>query len=297
MSPPDPAQDRSFEASRPRLVRLAYRMLGSVAEAEDVVQDAFIRWHRRDRGGIRDPEAYLMRIVARLCLDVLKSARARREIYIGPWLPEPVVESPEDEADDITLTLMLALERLSPLERAAFLLHDVFGQSFDEVSRSIGRTAIACRRLADRARDHVREARPRFPVAEEQGRRIAAAFLAAARSGDVEALQLILAEDVVFQSDGGGVRPAALNPIRSRDKVVRLLAALARKRGGASPPVLEEGLINGLPGFVTLEADGLPQATVLAIDGGRIAAIYVIRNPEKLLRLTPFPVPGAPPAG
>lgn len=165
----------SFDPLRPRLTRIAYRMLGSVADAEDVVQDAFVRWMGADRAGIREPEAFLRRVVTRLCLDQLKSARARRETYVGPWLPEPVVEE-EDDADDVTLPLMLALERLSPLERAAFLLHDVFGLGFDEIAETIGRDPAATRQLASRARTHVRAARPRFDVPKERGLEIAAAF-------------------------------------------------------------------------------------------------------------------------
>src|SRR5215510_1550052 len=152
----------SFDPLRLRLTRIAYRMLGSVADAEDVVQDAFLRWLDTDRALVREPEAYLRRVVTRLCLDQLKSARHQRETYVGPWLPEPVVEAAEDDVDDVTLPLMMALERLSPLERAAFLLHDVFGVSFEEVAETIGREPAACRQLASRARTHVRAARPRF---------------------------------------------------------------------------------------------------------------------------------------
>jgi RNA polymerase sigma-70 factor (ECF subfamily) len=167
----------SFDSLRPRLTRLAYRMLGSVADAEDVVQEAFIRWMGANRSEVREPEAFLRRTVTRLCLDQLKSARHRREVYVGPWLPEPVVEAEENEEEDITLPLMLALERLSPLERAAFLLHDVFGIDFEEVAVTIQRSPAACRQLAARARAHVREARPRFQVEKQRGLEIAKAFL------------------------------------------------------------------------------------------------------------------------
>src|SRR5215207_10771658 len=164
----------SFDPLRPKLMRVAYRMLGSVADAEDIVQEAFIRWMRADRGEVREPEAFLRRTVTRLCLDQLKSARVRRETYIGPWLPDPVVE--EEEQEDVTLPLMLALERLSPLERAAFLLHDVFGLGFEEVAATIQRDPAACRQLAARARAHVREARPRFQVERERGLELAQAL-------------------------------------------------------------------------------------------------------------------------
>ncbi|HEU4985595.1 MAG TPA: sigma-70 family RNA polymerase sigma factor, partial [Rhizobiaceae bacterium] len=164
----------SFDPLRPKLMRVAYRMLGSVADAEDVLQEAFIRWMKADRSEVREPEAFLRRTVTRLCLDQLKSARRQRETYVGPWLPDPVLE--EEEEEDITLPLMLALERLSPLERAAFLLHDVFGQSFEEVAATIRRDPAACRQLAARARSHIREARPRFQVEKRRGLELAEAF-------------------------------------------------------------------------------------------------------------------------
>lgn len=273
-----------FTARRPRLQRIAYRMLGSLAEAEDVVQDAWLRWHGADRDAVRQPEAFLVRTVTRLCLDVLKSSRIKREEYIGPWLPEPFVD-PADEDDDITLPLMLAMERLSPLERAAFLLHDVFDMEFDEVAEAIGREPAACRQLASRARAHVAEARPRFPMAQDQQKEIAAAFFAASRSGDLAQLRQLLSNDVVFYGDGGGKRPALVNPIFGQDKVLRLLKAFTEKGGWDAPNVLRAASIDGLPGRITLEGDGMVQATALQIDGGRITAIYVVRNPDKLAHL------------
>lgn len=271
-----------FTARRPRLQRIAYRMLGSLAEAEDVVQDAWLRWHGADREAVINPEAFLVRTVTRLCLDVLKSSRVKREEYIGPWLPEPFVDPAEESGDDITLPLMLAMERLSPLERAAFLLHDVFDLEFDEVAEAIGREPAACRQLASRARAHVAEARPRFPVAQERQKEIAAAFFAASRSGDLAQLRQLLSNDVVFYGDGGGKRPALVNPIFGRDKVLRLLQAFMQKGGWDAPQVLRAASIDGLPGRITLEGDDLPQTTALQIDDGRITAIYVVRNPDKL---------------
>jgi RNA polymerase sigma-70 factor, ECF subfamily len=273
----------SFDPLRPRLMRVAYRMLGSVADAEDMVQEAFIRWMGTDRGEVREPEAFLRRTVTRLCLDQLKSARRQRETYIGPWLPDPVVEEEADE--DVTLPLMLALERLSPLERAAFLLHDVFGLEFEEVAATIGRDAAACRKLAERARTHVREARPRFQVDKQHGVELAEAFFAASRNGDMKALGAMLATDVSVHSDGGGKRPAAMRPILGFDAVMRVhqvLAELFRKNGSK---LVRAGFVNGLPGFITLEADGELQATALEIEDGKIAAIYVVRNPDKLRHL------------
>jgi RNA polymerase sigma-70 factor (ECF subfamily) len=270
----------TFDRERPMLARVAYRMLGSVADAEDVVQEAWLRWSAADRANVDNPAGFLRRTVTRLCLDQLKSARARRETYWGPWLPDPVVEP--EETDDVTLPLMLALERLSPLERAAFLLHDVFGQSFDEVAAAIGRDPAACRQLAARARDHVRAERPRYPVEREHGMALAEAFFAASRSGDMAALGDLLARDVVFYSDGGGKRSAAGRPMIGSAEVLRAQKAIARLHAGKPALSARFTWINGLPGIVTIEHDGLPQTTALAIEDGRIAAIYVVRNPDKL---------------
>jgi RNA polymerase sigma-70 factor, ECF subfamily len=276
---------RSFDPLRQKLVRVAYRMLGSVAEAEDVVQDAFLRWADVDRSAIREPEAYLRTLVTRLCLDVLKSARRQRETYVGTWLPEPLVEDESDDVGDVTLPLMLALERLSPLERAAFLLHDVFGVPFEEVAETIGRDLAACRQLATRARAHVRAERPRYRVSKQQGLELATAFFTASRAGDMTTLRSLLAADVTVHSDGGGKRPAATVPVLGIDNVVALHEGLARmfaKRGSA---LVRYAMINGLPGFVTLEGDGMLQTTALEIVDGKIAALYTMRNPDKLRHL------------
>ncbi|THK39328.1 sigma-70 family RNA polymerase sigma factor [Ensifer sp. MPMI2T] len=272
-----------FDPLRPKLMRVAYRMLGSVADAEDMVQEAFIRWMGADRSAVREPEAFLRRTVTRLCLDQLKSARRQRETYVGPWLPDPVVE--EEQEEDVTLPLMLALERLSPLERAAFLLHDVFGLGFEEVAATIQRDPVACRQLASRARTHVREARPRFQVEKQKSLEIAEAFYTASRSGDMTTLGAMLAADVSVHADGGGKRPAAMKPIIGFDAVMKVhesLAVLFQKSGSK---LVRAGFINGLPGFVTLEADGELQTTALEIEDGKVAAIYVMRNPDKLRHL------------
>lgn len=280
MTRPDPGTE-VFEAQRPRLMRLGYRMLGSLAEAEDVVQDAWLRWSRVG-AQVDMPAAYLTRVVSRLCLDRMKSARHRRESYVGAWLPEPLIaESDETPADDLTLTLMIALERLSPLERAAFLLHDIFGVAMDDVATTLGRDAAAVRQLAARARRHVRDARPRYPVAQADADRIAQAFFVASRDGDAEALRAMLAEHVVIHSDGGGRVIAFRNPIRGVDRVLRLFAGLARKP--AHRPVMLRALrIDGLPGYASIDRGGVVQTTALEIVGGRIAAIYIVRNPDKL---------------
>jgi RNA polymerase sigma-70 factor (ECF subfamily) len=281
---PDAAQ--TFDPLRPKLTRIAYRMLGSVADAEDIVQEAFIRWLDADRAAVREPEAFLRRVVTRLCLDQLKSARARRETYIGPWLPEPVVETEDDEIDeDITLPLMMALERLSPLERAAFLLHDVFGASFEEIAETIGREPAACRQLASRARTHVRAARPRFEIPKDRGLEIAAAFFAASRDGDMQQLRSLLAADVAVHADGGGKKSAALRPIIGLDNVMQLQAGLARTFAQHPSRLVRYGLINGLPGFITVEHGDTLQTTALQIEDGKIVAMYVVRNPDKLRHL------------
>jgi RNA polymerase sigma factor (sigma-70 family) len=285
-----------FEAERPRLLRLAYRMLGSLAEAEDIVQDAWLRWQAADSDAVRTPASFLSRIVARLCLDVMKSARRRRETYVGSWLPEPLlIEEEGIERDDVTLTLMLALERLSPLERAAFLLHDVFGTPLDEIAATLEREPAAVRQLAARARRHVREARPRYPVAPDEGERLARAFFVASQSGDVAALRAILADGVVIRSDGGGKVLAFINPIEGIDKVVRLYRGLRRKLGEPGR-FLRMTQVDGLPGYVSQERDGVLQTTAFAIEGGRIAEIFVTRNPDKLGHVARI-VSGAPGAG
>jgi RNA polymerase sigma-70 factor (ECF subfamily) len=273
----------SFDPLRPKLMRVAYRMLGSVADAEDMVQEAFIRWMKTERREVREPEAFLRRTVTRLCLDQLKSARRQRETYLGPWLPDPVLE--DDAEEDVTLPLMLALERLSPLERAAFLLHDVFGLAFEEVAATVERDAAACRQLAARARTHVREARPRFQVDKQHGLELAEAFFNASRSGDMKALGAMLADDVSVHSDGGGKRPASIRPIFGFDAVMKVHQFLAAHFRKHDSKLVRAGFVNGLPGFITLEADGELQTTALDIEDGKIAAIYVVRNPDKLRHL------------
>jgi RNA polymerase sigma-70 factor (ECF subfamily) len=274
----------TFDPLRPALIRVAYRMLGSIADAEDVVQDAFLRWFDTDRAAVQEPAAYLRRIVTRLCLDQLKSARVRRETYVGEWLPEPVFEP--EPVEEVTLPLLVALDRLSPLERAAFLLHDVFGLDFEEVARSIDRDPAACRQLATRARTNIRSERPRFPLEKGRGLEIAAAFFAASRRGDLAGLERILAQDVAVYSDGGGKRPAGLRPIRGLGDVLKLHGSLARFWLRDGSDVVGYGFINGLPGFVTREADGILQTTALLIEEGRVRAIYVMRNPDKLGHLS-----------
>lgn len=279
----DILSDPSFSEMRPRLVRLAYRMLGSVADAEDVVQDAYLRWLAVDQEAVRQPAALLRTIVTRLCLNELKSARRRHETYIGPWLPEPIVETDEtDSIDDITLPLMMVLERLSPLERAAFLLHDVFGIGFDDIAGALDRDAAACRKLASRARDHIQAARPRFPVSKDHGLKIAAAFFAASRNGDLESLRSLLRDDVTACTDGGGKVPASPHPLIGITEVMARHVQLAQEFIESPSVLIRYAVINGLPGFVTVEGEGIVQTTALQIEEGKIVAIYITRNPDKL---------------
>jgi RNA polymerase sigma-70 factor (ECF subfamily) len=277
----------TFAAQRPRLTRIAYRMLGTHAEAEDVVQNAWLRWRTAPQAEIDDVPAYLARIVTRLCLDHLKSARVRRETYVGAWLPEPLIERagstpPLDEPEDVTLSLMFALERLSPLERASFLLHDVFDLPFAEVATAIGRDEAACRQLAARARAHVRAQRPRYRLDEARGSALAHAFFNASNTGDVGQLSAMLAEDVVAWADGGGKIPANINPIRGRDRVLRFLAGLARKWRDREAEFITAVTIDGLPGYISRDRRGILQTTALELDDRGIIAIYTMRNPDKL---------------
>lgn len=269
-----------FNTYRPRLKGLAYKMLGSIADAEDVLQDAFMRWLQADRCLIREPEAYLRQVVTRLCLDELKSARARRETYVGSWLPEPLLE--EEPFEDITLPLLLVLERLSPLERAAFLLHDVFAIPFDEIALTIGRNPATCRQMARRARLRIRAEKPQLSPQGARGQEIAAAFFTASRTGDIGELRALLARDVMVQADGGGKVAAPARPIVGIEAALRLMAALAGLFSAQMSQLLRYASVNGLPGFVTLERGCELQTTALDIREDRIVAIYVCRNPEKL---------------
>jgi RNA polymerase sigma-70 factor (ECF subfamily) len=265
-----------------------------VSDAEDIVQETYLRWASIEHGSIKEPRAYLSRVAARLCLDHLKSARVQRERYVGPWLPEPIVHaagfstSPiEDRADEVSIALMLALERLSPLERAAFVLHDVFGQSFEEISLTLERSPAACRQLATRARAQLRGTRPRFAVPAEHGERIVEAFQRAARTGDLARLTELLASDAVMHTDSGGKVIAARRLIVGGDRIARFFAILTPKK--APPRAVAPVRINGLPGLLRQDASGLTETLAFEVRGDRITAIYYVRNPDKLrhVRLPP----------
>jgi RNA polymerase sigma-70 factor (ECF subfamily) len=279
--------ESTFEPHRAYLRGLAYRMLGSVSDAEDVVQDAFLRWSGAERAAVAEPRAFLTRIVTRLCLDLLGSARVRRETYVGTWLPEPVADAGHAElAGDLSVALLLTLERLSALERAAFLLHEVFDADYAELSETLQRPEATCRQLVARAREHVRSERPRYAASAAAVERLTRAFHSASLSGDIKALGECLAQDAVFYSDGGGRIAAALKPIHGREKILRFLIGIAKKRGLPTAEALQHTTLNGLPGFLLHTETGV-ETIALEIDGEQIAAIYAIRNPDKLRHLQP----------
>jgi RNA polymerase sigma-70 factor, ECF subfamily len=286
MSSSTPPESDPLAPHRGRLLGLAYRMLGSRSDAEDVVQDAYLRFAGAE--DIRNTEAFLVTVVTRLCLDRLKSAKAQRELYVGPWLPEPVFDADglsaaaaTELADDLSFALMLALERLSPLERAAFLLHDVFDRPFSEVADMLDRTEAACRQLAARARRAVRDERPAPAAPPDSHARLLAAFCQAAASGDISTLAGLLREDAIAITDGGGRKSAALNPIRGADKIIRFLIGIAGKNAGADIRIVPMQ-INGRAGALIYLDGEIDHTLSMAIDGDKIAAIYLVRNPDKL---------------
>jgi RNA polymerase sigma-70 factor (TIGR02957 family) len=282
---------------RPRAFAIAYRMLGSVSEAEDVVQEALLRLHSAlERGEqISSPRAYAATVASRLAIDELRSARARRESYVGEWLPEPIAAPEEDpaaqaeQADSLSLAFLVLLESLSPEQRAAFLLHDVFDYGYGEVAEIVGTSEANARQLASRARRHVQEGRPRFDPSAERREELAASFFAAAENGDFEALEALLAEDVELHGDGGGVAPAIRHPVFGRSRAVQMLSnwgRLAERIGGLR---LRRVVVNGQPGAEFLDPDGkLINVMSLDISDGKIQTIRSIVNPEKLGHLGPL---------
>jgi RNA polymerase sigma-70 factor, ECF subfamily len=286
MSSNRPHDNDPLAPHRGRLLGLAYRMLGSRSDAEDVVQDAYLRFAGAQ--DVHNAEAFLVTVVTRLCLDRLKSAKAQREVYVGPWLPEPVfdaeglsADAATELADDLSFALLLALDRLSPMERAAFLLHDVFDTPFSEVAAMLDHTEAACRQLASRARRAVRDERPAPTATPDSHARLLQAFSDAVASGNVRQLAELLREDAVALTDGGGRKFAARNPIIGADKVARFFIGLAGKTAGQNVRI-EPAVINGAVGAL-LYLDGELDLTLsMAVDGEKIAAIYIVRNPDKL---------------
>lgn len=276
-----------FLQMRPQLFAAAYRMLGSVSDAEDILQEAYLRWQEVDQTRVQKPAGYLMRVTTRLCLDHLKSARHRRETYPGEWLPEPVLtDDPTELLDqDVTVALLLALDRLSPLERAAFLLHDIFDGAYEDIATALERTPAACRQLATRARRKLRQDPPRRPEKNEEGMALAEAFFRASKTGDTEALTRMLAQDVQLISDGGGKAIAALNPIYGLDRVLRLLVGVSGKNGSTLPQNWRLCQLNGLPAVLNRDPEGVLETAAIDIRDGRIWRIYVTRNPDKTAHL------------
>ena len=274
-----------FEAYRALLFSIAYRMLGSAADAEDLVQDAYVRFAASDADIVRDVKAFLVTILTRLALDRLKSARAQREEYIGPWLPEPVLTGDDaanrlERDEKIGYALMIALERLSPVERAVLLLYDVLDHDHNEIAEVLGITAAASRQHLHRARERVAEERKRFRPASDEHRRLIEAFIGAIRAGDVAGLRDVLAADVVARSDGGGKAFAAKRPLFGFDAVSRLYLGLGRQAGPTVGARIEE--VNGQPALIITDGDRIVTVMQFEVEEGRIAAVYSMVNPDKL---------------
>jgi len=282
----------TFEAERKRLTGVAYRMLGRWSEAEDAVQDTYLRWQAADQGTIETPGAWLTTVVVRLCLDRIRRAKAAREVYVGPWLPEPVLtaeggerrdESVESLANDLSLGLILVLERLGPEERAAFILREAFDSSYEEIAAALGKSEVAVRQLVSRARERVRRERPRFRAKAATHERLLASFVSAVAANDTSALVRMFKSDVRLVTDGGGKRPAALRVVETPEDVAKLILHLAGAKGG--PTAMQMITMNGVPSLWFLDGQGTETVAQLDIDGERIKAILVVRNPDKLAHL------------
>lgn len=289
--------EEEFDELRPSAFAIVYRMLGSVSEAEDVVQEGFLRLHRARESGerIESPRAYLSTVVTRLSLDHLRSARVRRETYVGEWLPEPLVASADDDpahkaemADSLSLAFLVLLERLSPEQRAAYLLHDVFDEPYNRIAEIVGTSEQNARQLATRARRRVEERRPRFETSHEQREELATRFFAAAEEGDLQGLEELLAHDVVLRGDGGGKAPALAHAVHGRTRVARTLRAnlRARTRFGIT---LRREEVNGHPGALFFDREGrLISVMSLDVAEGQIQGVSSIVNPDKLRHLGPL---------
>ena len=286
-----PPVDADFEEHRTGLARLAYRMLGSLADADDMLQEAYLRWSREDRSTVQSPRAYLYSVVTRLCIDQRRTVEARKESYVGPWLPEPVVEpDPADPAgrvevaESVSMALLVVLESLSPVERAAYLLRRVFDYDYAEVAAILGKTEPNCRQLVSRAESHVQARRPRFDPAPGEAERLTGEFLQACATGDLDGLVRILADDAVLYSDGGGKVAAARVPIAGAERIARFFLGVIKK----SPADLQvrHVRVNGRPGLVVLEAGRVDNVLTFDVADGRITACFAVRNPDKLTRVS-----------
>ena len=277
----------SFEELRPYLFAIAYRMLGSAADAEDIVQEAFLRWQRAPDAA--QPKPYLSKVVTRLCIDHLRSARVRRETYVGPWLPEPLLTDTSDDleaverTDSLSMAFLVLLETLSPIERAVFLLREVFGYDYPDVAEVVGKSEANCRQIAHRAKEHVEARRPRFAAEKRKQQELMSAFFEASASGDLERLRSLLTEDAVLWSDGGGKVRAARRPIEGRDKVARFIVGIVSKAGEDLSIQVAE--VNGQPGFVAFQSGRLGTVAALDVSDNGIHAVRVVANPDKLARL------------
>ncbi|HZN89253.1 MAG TPA: RNA polymerase sigma-70 factor [Thermoleophilaceae bacterium] len=295
--------NEEFDELRPAAFAIAYRMLGSVSEAEDVVQEGFLRLHRAREDGqrIESPRAYLSTVVSRLALDQLRSARVRRETYVGEWLPEPLVASADEDparkvemADSLSLAFLVLLESLSPEQRAAFLLREVFDEPYDHIAEIVGTSEQNARQLAARARRHVDEGRPRFEVSREQRDELADRFFDAAEEGDLEGLEELLAHDVVLHGDGGGKAPALARAVHGRARVARTLHAWASAGARFGGITWQREEVNGQPGARVLDRDGkLISVLILDVAEGQIQSVSSIVNPDKLGHLGPVADLGA----
>jgi RNA polymerase sigma-70 factor (ECF subfamily) len=287
-APADRATE-AFVGHRNLLFTVAYEMLGSAADAEDVLQETWLRWSRVDLDEVRDVRAYLVRITTRLALNRLRTIGRRRESYVGPWLPEPLLTSPDvaedvELADSVSTAMLLVLETLTPTERAVFVLREVFAVGYDEIAAAVDKTPAAVRQIAHRARRHVEARRPRVDVSADEARRVLATFKEATETGDLHRLLEILAPDVVLLSDGGGIKQAALRPIVGADKVVRWFAGVSAK--APMPVEVHHVLVNGAPGLRIDTGGELDTVATVALRRGLIGAIYLVRNPHKLGRAT-----------
>ena len=282
------AGTEEFESCRGLLFSVAYRMLGTAADAEDAVQDAWLRWSGADRTKVEDARAYLVRVVTNTAIDRLRSARARRESYVGPWLPEPVLTTPDvaedvELAESVSLAMLTVLETLTPTERAVFVLREVFDVPYDEIAAAVGKTAASVRQIAHRARGHVAARQPRVRVSREERQMVAERFASAAQTGDLEGLLAVLAPDVELVADGGGLRAAVRRPIVGAEKIVAFFAGAAAKGGWEVASHLV--WVNGQPA-VRLDLDGEVDTVMsLVVEDGRVTRILAVRNPEKLQRI------------
>jgi RNA polymerase sigma-70 factor, ECF subfamily len=278
----------AFAACRPRLLGIAYGLLGELTEAEDVVQDAWLRWDGADADAVRNPEAFLVTVTTRLALDRLRSARARREVYVGPWLPEPLITDPATpesqaiEAERLSLALLGALERLNPVERAVLVLRDVFDLEYAEIADVLEKTPANVRQIAKRAREHAGDPTRRRPVSEEERERLATAFLTASVSGDVEGIRALLATDAIMYTDGGGVVTAARKPIYGADKIARFMVGVQRKSQFPKDPVYTPVLVNGDPGVrMDSASEGFLSIVAIEVGDGAVQGVRFFNNPER----------------